>query len=117
MQIDTNVDQKESEIKQLKADNLYDVLFDNNGLPKRNQNTKLQINGDLDILSQQNSNVKIIDTKQPVVQVDKIKINKQFKLVDPLPKFQSVPATQQFFDLAGGYVSVYPEEDLANEGA
>lgn len=66
---------------------MYDVLFDNNGLPKLNQNTKLQITGDLDILDQSVKNVRAIDTGKPVVEVDKIKINKQFKLVDPLPKF------------------------------
>jgi hypothetical protein len=44
------------------------------------------------------------------VDVDKLKISKQFKLVNPVPKFQSVPATPQFFDLAGTYLS-YPNLD------
>ena len=44
--------------------------------------------------------------------LDKLKISKQFKLINPLPKFQSVPATPQFFDLAGAYVS-YPNLDDA----
>jgi len=42
------------------------------------------------------------------VEIDKLKISRQLKLVNPLPKFQSVPATPQFFDLAGAYVS-YPD--------
>ena len=115
MQIDTNAEK--DLVKQLKADNLYDVLFDNNGLPKLNQSTKLQITGDLNILDQEQQCVRAVDTGKPVVQVDKVKINKQFKLVDPLPKFQSVPATPQFFDLAGGYIAEYPGEDLAQEAA
>ena len=45
---------------------------------------------------------------QKAIELDKMKISKQFKLVNPLPKFQSVPATPQFFDLAGAYVS-YPD--------
>jgi hypothetical protein len=42
-----------------------------------------------------------------VVEVDKVKISKQFKLVNPIPKFQSVPATPQFIDLAGSHIT-YP---------
>jgi hypothetical protein len=46
-------------------------------------------------------------------EVDKVKISKTFKLVNPVPKFQSVPATPQFIDLAGTHLS-YPslEEPL-----
>lgn len=40
--------------------------------------------------------------------MSKMKISKQFKLINPLPKLQSVQATPQFFDMAGGYV-VYPD--------
>lgn len=47
------------------------------------------------------------------IEVDKLKITKQFKLANPVPKFQSVPATPEFFDLAGTYLT-YPnlEEPL-----
>lgn len=53
--------------------------------------------------------------------MDKLKISKTFKLVNPVPKFQSVPATPQFFDMAATYIE-YPnlEESLAkykNQGA
>lgn len=48
------------------------------------------------------------------MEVDKVKISKQFKLVNPVPKFQSVPATPQFIDLAGSHIT-YPslEEPLS----
>ncbi len=48
------------------------------------------------------------------VEVEKLKISKQFKLVNPVPKFQSVPATPHLFDLAGGHLA-YPslEEPLS----
>ena len=38
------------------------------------------------------------------IDVNKIKISKAFKLINPLPKLKSVPATPQFFDMAGGYI-------------
>ena len=41
------------------------------------------------------------------VDVEKLKLSKQMKLLNPVPKFQSVPATPQFFDLASGFVE-YP---------
>lgn len=37
--------------------------------------------------------------------ISKIKLSKQYKLINPLPNLKSVPATPQFFDIAGGYVS------------
>jgi hypothetical protein len=39
-----------------------------------------------------------------VIDLSKVKINKQFKLVSGLPKLKSVPATPQFFDMAGGCI-------------
>ena len=45
---------------------------------------------------------------------DKLKWNKGLKIVNPLPKFQSVPATAHLFDLAGATID-YPE--LADEAA
>ena len=42
--------------------------------------------------------------------MDKLKISKTFKLVNPVPKFQSVPALPEFFDLAGAYIE-YPNLD------
>ena len=47
------------------------------------------------------------------MEIETVKITKQFKLVNPVPKFQSVPANPQFFDLAGTHIC-YPslEEPL-----
>jgi len=42
--------------------------------------------------------------------VESMKISKQFKLVNPVPRFQSVPANPQFFDLAGSHLT-YPSLD------
>lgn len=42
--------------------------------------------------------------------ISKMKINKQFKIINTIPKLRSVPATPQYFDMAGGYIS-YPSQD------
>lgn len=52
-------------------------------------------------------NIKSQAMAVKAVDVDKLKLSKQFTLVNPVPKFQSVPATPQFFDLAGVYLD-YP---------
>src|SRR5688572_16651026 len=109
MDIDTKGDDNKS--KHVKFDNLYDLLFNNSGQAKHNVDKKLVISGDrLDFLETQAQNIQIKDTfggKNPI-ELDKLKISKQFKLVNPVPKFQSVPATPQFFDLAGGFIT-YPD--------
>jgi hypothetical protein len=55
------------------------------------------ISGDkLDFLEQQGKNIVIVDQEggdKKTVDMDKLKISKTFKLVNPVPKFQSVPAT------------------------
>ena len=48
------------------------------------------------------------DGKSEDLDMSKMKISKQFKLINPLPKLQSVQATPQFFDMAGGYIT-YPD--------
>ena len=100
--------------KEVKIDNLYDIIFDGAGHPKseESQRKKVVISGDrIDFLEQHpiGSNVQFIETMggKKVVEVDKLKISKQFKLVNPAPQFQSVPATPQFFDLAGAHLA-YP---------
>lgn len=45
------------------------------------------------------------------MEVQKVKINKQFKLINPVPRLLSVPATPQFFDIAGGYIE-YPDAQV-----
>ena len=119
MQIDEGAG-SEANKKEVKFDNLYDLLFDGEGHPKSsNALTKsVLISGqNLDFLDQHpsGSNVQFLDAigNSKVVDVDKLKISKQFKLVNPIPKFQSVPANPQFFDLAGSHLA-YPnlEEPL-----
>ena len=46
------------------------------------------------------------------MEVDKLKVSKQFKLINPVPRFQSIPATPQFFDVAGTYIE-YPDLEEA----
>ena len=64
---------------------------------------------------QPGGNVAFVETlgAAKAFEVDKVKITKTFKLVNPVPKFQSVPATPQFIDLAGTHLD-YPslEEPL-----
>ncbi len=62
----------------------------------------------MDFLEQQGKNIKFQNIIQNEANIENIKISKHFKLVNPLPKFQSVPATPQFFDLAGAYIE-YPD--------
>jgi hypothetical protein len=44
--------------------------------------------------------------------ISKMKINKQFKIINTIPKLRSVPATPQYFDMAGGYISYPSHENL-----
>ena len=53
-----------------------------------------------DFLEQQGKNVDVQRMATRAVDVQKLKLSKQMKLLNPVPKFQSVPATPQFFDLA-----------------
>ena len=54
-----------------------------------------------------NNNLKIVEKGDDTANFDisKVKLSKQFKLIDPLPKMKSVPATPEFFDLAGAYIT------------
>ena len=105
----------DGQVKQVKFDNLYDILFTGSGKQKENLSTKLAITGDrLDYLENNGNNLVITNTvgDKKAIEVDKLKISKTFKLVNPVPKFQSVPATPQFFDMAGQYLT-YPSLDEA----
>ena len=113
MQIDTGSGSTINK-KDAKIDNLYDLLFNGSGQTKSQASLtkKVVISGErLDFLEHPNpgSNVAFVESfgGKKVVEVDKVKISKQFKLVNPVPKFQSVPATPQFIDLAGAHIS-YP---------
>lgn len=54
-----------------------------------------------------NDNLSIVEKAEQVDEFDlsKVKLTKQFKLINPLPKMKSVPATPEFFDIAGGYIT------------
>ncbi len=84
--------------KEVKFDNLYDLLFDGEGHPKSSEaltKTVLISSQNLDFLDQNptGSNVQFLDAiGSKAIDVDKLKISKQFKLINPIPKFQSVPA-------------------------
>jgi hypothetical protein len=104
--------------KAVKFENLYDLMFNGTAEAKSNQTKKLLINGDhLDFLEQEGKNIQIVDTMggKRTVEVEKMKITRQFKLVNPVPKFQSVPATPQFFDIAGTYLEYPSQEEALNK--
>jgi len=55
-----------------------------------------------------NDNLKIVEKGEDAINefdLSKVKLSKQFKLIDPLPKMKSVSATPEFFDLAGAYIT------------
>ena len=106
--------------KQIKYDNVYDMIYSQGSKAKLQENLSKQVRlGDtksqLNFL--ENSN-QLVDEADPSLQdnvdLSKVKINKQFRLISTLPKLQSVPATPQFFDIAGGYIS-YPSAEVEAE--
>ena len=89
MQIDAGAGSEVNK-REVKFDNLYDVLFDSLGNAKAQSSLhkKLIISGErLDFLEQPSTNIHIVETSKAVVQVDKLKISKQFKLLNPTPLF------------------------------
>lgn len=95
---------------QIKPDNLYDMLFNSAGQLKTNTSKKLILSGEsFDILENKGASVQFQELFQgkKVVELDKMKLSKQFKLLNPVPKFQSVPATPKFVDFAGDFIQ-YP---------
>ena len=48
-------------------------------------------------------------------EISRMKLSKQFKLIEPIPKLQSVPANPQFFDMAGGFLNYISAEDAEVE--
>ena len=110
---------KDPDVSQMKIDNLYDMLFDSFGNPKLTQNlSKKALISDsrvpMSILENQGRSIKFEELGRTAVDLSKIKVNKSFKAVNAIPRFQSVPATPYLFDLAGDSVD-YP--DLTEEKA
>jgi hypothetical protein len=111
MEIDTET----AATKHVVFDNLYDLVFNAAGEPKRSADAKLTLQGDhLDFLKNGASNMTFGEAgaEKPFYDIGKAKIGKQFKILNPVPKFQSVPATPQFFDLAGSTLT-YPSHEEA----
>lgn len=66
------------------------MLFNNAGQPKENLSKKLVITGDkLDFLDSSSQNIQFQEVfgEKKAVEIDKLKLSKQFKLVNPVPKF------------------------------
>ena len=101
--------------KTIEFDNVYDVLFDDALKQKSDSNKQKKVvigqNDDqralLNFLETGNLQIQPIGEGQEF-ELSKVKLSKQFKLISALPKLQSVPATPQFFDMAGGYIQ-YPD--------
>ena len=90
--------------QKIKFDNLYDLLFDQSGKQKQQADKRLEFTGgNLDFLDSEGANMKIIEQENASEELQKLV--KQVKLVNPVPKFQAVPATPQFFDIAGAHLS------------
>jgi len=101
----------------MKIENLYDMLFDSFGNAKLPQNlTKMaSVVEPMSILENSGTSVTFVDLGKQALDLSKLKVNKSFKAVNAVPRFQSVPATPFLFDLAGDSVT-YPDltSDKAN---
>ena len=101
-------------------DNLYDMLYDAQGNPKGQQASlqKLVVKGDtLDILGNggQSIQFKSLTAEESTnAVVENLKVNKTFKAVNTIPRFQSVPATAHLFDLAGSSID-YANDKITEE--
>ena len=112
------LDLGQEEKAQVQINNLYDLLFDPYGQSKtKNLNQKVVVRGDtLEILGSHGNAIGIesISTRVAEEPFENLKWNKGLKVVNPIPHFQSVPATAHLFDLAGGTID-YP--DVSEEAA
>jgi hypothetical protein len=106
-------------INSMKSENLYDMLFDSFGKPKRSENLHKKVlimNDDtpMSILDNEGKSIKFENLGRSAIDLSKLKVNRTFKMMNTVPRFQSVPATPQLFDLAGSGIK-YP--NLNEEGA
>ena len=85
---------------------LFDMLYDYSGKTKvHNLNQKVLINGNkLEILESKGNAVSFqaVTAEESLKAFENMKWNKTLKIANPVPQFQSVPATAHLFDLAGG---------------
>lgn len=99
--------------KVVKFDNVFDLVFNSNSMNPKESAQKVVTIRDasnpekarLNFLG--NDNLTIVERAEDAEEFDlsKVKLSKQFKLINPLPKMKSVPATPEFFDIAGGYIT------------
>ena len=90
----------------MQADNLYDILFDSNGVVR--QNNQKVILRDFNLLGNGGKNAPVILQVDQNEQLASLKFNKQLKVVNLVPEFKSVPATSHLFDLVSSHLE-YPE--------
>jgi len=119
----TEASPKDEHAQQLAFDNLFEKFFDSNQQSlKPYLNHKVSVgqvnaqgNAELNFLGEATADKEGFQVEKlggaEGVDVAKLKINKQFKLINPLPKMQSVAATPQFFDLADFYIK-YPDAEV-----
>lgn len=93
---------------QVKMNSLYDLLYDESGRSKtQNLNQKVVINGPtLEILESKGNAVSFqaVAPEESQQIFDNLKWNRTLKIAEPVPSFQSVPATAHLFDLAGAEI-------------
>ena len=103
---------QQQNMKSVEFDSVFDLLFSSDSKPKTADNLEKRVRiGEqkalLNVLENAGS-LQITDQAEDSAAASKVKVTKQVKLVNYLPKLKSVPATPQFFDMAGGYVQ-YPD--------
>ena len=92
---------------------MFDLVFNSNSMNPKESAQKVVTIRDasnpekarLNFLG--NDNLTIVERAEDAEEFDlsKVKLSKQFKLINPLPKMKSVPDTPEFFDIAGGYIT------------
>lgn len=105
----------------IEFDNLFELLYSSSTAPKSQSNVDKTVK--IGETTNQKSILNVLEhsdnfrseaageNEEGAIDLSKVKINKQFKLVNFLPKLKSVPATPQFFDMAGGYIA-YPDAEV-----
>ena len=93
-----DIEMQDQDMNHMKSENLYDMLFDSFGKSKRSENLekKVLIKNDqtpMAILDNNGKSIQFENLGKPAVDLGKLKVNKSFKMMNVVPRFQSVPAT------------------------
>lgn len=97
--------------RKVRADNLYELMFDQYGQVKTNIGKKAVVRSDcLELLETGGKAIgfETLSSTKEAATYEAMRLNKSLKLVNTIPHFQSVPATAHLFDLAGSGIQ-YPE--------